>query len=450
MSPDSPPGSEPRPPVLPPMTRREAREREAARRDAAPAAPVRGPEPKPAPTPAPPGGPTPEPHESDFHHWLNHATHGGGDQPPHPRKPRRSGKGGRRAVAWIVSTLVILGLVGGGALFAWNTFQPQVKSLVAHFHPQPTDWTGSGTGSVDVTIKDGDTGATIASTLAKAGVTRTSQAFYQLLLQTKPDPVFQPGVYRLRSHMSAASALTLLQDPSSRIAHTLLIREGDSETTVLKNAAASTGIPLAQLQAAAKNTAAFGLPAEAKTLEGFLYPATYTFNPGTTAEQVLSTLVSRAKQQFTSLGISDAQLWDTLILASIVQKEAGPDPADLPLIAGVFDNRLHAGMLLQSDATVAYGSGTTGTVWTSDAERADASNPYNTYVHKGLPPGPIGNPGSAALAAALHPQGNYLYFTVVNLKTGQTAFATTASAQNANVAKLQAWCKEPGNESYCK
>jgi UPF0755 protein len=250
--------------------------------------------------------------------------------------------------------------------------------------------------------------------------------------------------------MSAASALALLQDPSSKIAHTLLIREGDTEKTVLANAATATGNPLAQLEAAAKTPATYGLPAQAKTLEGFLYPATYTFNPGTSAQQLITTLVQRGQQQFQQLGISSSELWNTVILASIVQKEAGPDASDLPKIAGVFTNRLHAGMLLQSDATVAYGAGLTGTVWTTDSERADASNAYNTYVHKGLPPGPISNPGAAALTAAMHPQGDYLYFTAVNLKTGETAFSTTQAEQNANVAKLQAWCHQPGNASYCQ
>jgi UPF0755 protein len=89
-------------------------------------------------------------------------------------------------------------------------------------------------------------------------------------------------------------------------------------------------------------------------------------------------------------------------------------------------------------------------VWTTPAQRADTSNRYNTYAHKGLPPGPIGNPGDAALKAAANPQGDYLFFTVVNLQTGETAFSKTADEQDANVAKLQAWCQEPDNKVYCK
>jgi len=455
------------------MTRREAREM--ARAEAERAARLTEPQakaPEPADEPAEPAperaagpaAPAPEqeaPAEAsvapeaehasehaDFA-WLHAGLHHDDGAPPRP--PRRRG-GGRRALTWVISVVVILALVGGGALYAWHTFQPQVQAVLAHFHSEPTDYTGDGTGTVEVTIKQGDTGETISKTLAQAGVTRTPEAFYRLLLSTKPDPVFQPGVYRLRKRMSAQSALTLLQDPKSRLDRTLLVREGDTEAAVLQNAATATGIPLAQLQAAAKQPATFGLPSQAKTLEGFLFPATYTFDPGVDATTVLKTLVDRSKQAFQDDGVptDPNQLWRTIVLASMVQREAGPNEADLPKIAGVFTNRLARNMPLQSDATVAYGTGHYTTVFTTDAERADASNPYNTYVHTGLPPGPIGNPGDAALRAALHPEGDYLYFTTVNLKTGETAFANTQAEQDANVAKLHAWCQQPDNKSYCQ
>jgi len=395
-------------------------------------------------------------HDQDFA-WLHPVDpqdggHGGGrggrggGKPPKDRNPNRR----RRAATWIISTVVILALIGGGALFAWNTFQPQVKSVMGRFDHTPTDYKGDGTGKVQITIKQGDTGETIAKTLATAGVTMTPQAFYQLLLSTKPDPVFQPGVYQLRKHMSAQSALTLLQDPSSRLEHTLLIREGDRESTVLQNAATATGLPLSELQTAAKDPSKYDLPPQAKTLEGFLFPATYTFDPGVTANEVISTLVARTKQAFQEDGMptDPDKLWKTVILASIVQAEAGANPADLPKIAGVFQNRLDKGMKLESDATVTYGLGKYA-VFTTDEQRADTSNAYNTYAHTGLTPGPIGNPGDGALKAAAHPEGDYLFFTVVNLRTGETAFATTADGQDANVAKLQAWCRDPANKSFC-
>lgn len=380
--------------------------------------------------------------------WDHSETPLKGTRDPASPPPRRH----RRAWTAVIITVVILALLGGGGVYAWNVFQPQVQQVLQIVHPASTDYTGDGTGAVDVTIKDGDIGSDIADMLAKSGVTKTSDAFYKLLLQTVPAPEFQPGVYQLKKHMSAKSALALLQDPKSKLTRTLTIPEGQSEATILANAAKTTGIPLSDLQAAAASPAAFGLPAQATTLEGFLFPATYSFDPGVTAQQVITMMVDRAKQAFQQDGVPADSLWQTVILASIVQKEAGPNPDDLGKIARVFDNRLAQGMLLQSDATVAYGTGHTDTVWTTDAERNDASNPYNTYVHPGLPVGPIGNPGDAALQAALNPTpGSWLYFTVVNLQTGETAFSDTEKDHETAVAQLQAWCKaSPDNAKYCQ
>ncbi|HWU31607.1 MAG TPA: endolytic transglycosylase MltG, partial [Marmoricola sp.] len=115
---------------------------------------------------------------------------------------------------------------------------------------------------------------------------------------------------------------------------------------------------------------------------------------------------------------------------------------DMNKVARVFYNRLAQGMLLQSDATVAFANNLSGTVWTTDAQRNNPS-PYNTYVHKGLPPGPIDNPGLAAIQAALHPAaGPWLYFVPVNLKTGETVYSTTYADHQKAVAQLQAWCAQ--------
>ena len=137
-------------------------------------------------------------------------------------------------------------------------------------------------------------------------------------------------------------------------------------------------------------------------------------------------------------------------MAALVQREAG-STADMPKIARVFFNRIDKGMLLQSDATVAYGTGHTNTVWTTAAERADPNNLYNTYVHAGLPYGPIGNPGEDAIKAAIAPaDGPWLYFVPINLQSGETVFSETLAQHNAAVAQLHAWCQaSPENASYC-
>ena len=184
--------------------------------------------------------------------------------------------------------------------------------------------------------------------------------------------------------------------------------------------AAATGLPLEDFQAAAANFTSFGVPAEAPSLEGFLFPATYTFDPGIDGarrccrqlvdDDVRSTSTPRASRPRTGSTV--------LTLASIIQREAGPSVDDMHKIARVFQNRLDQGMHLQSDATVAYGTGNTAHgVDDADAERADASNPYNTYANPGCRSARSGCPGDAAIDARLHPaDGPWLYFVPVNLQ----------------------------------
>jgi UPF0755 protein len=156
-------------------------------------------------------------------------------------------------------------------------------------------------------------------------------------------------------------------------------------------------------------------------------------------------MVDRMFQSLDAAGVAPQNRWNTVILASIVQREAGLKD-DYPKVARVFLNRLAQGWDLQSDATVAYGTGHTNRVETTDAERADASNPYNTYAHPGLPVGPISNPGDLAINAVQHPaDGSWMYFVTWTLKTGETIFSTTQAEHDAAVAKWQQWMKDnPG------
>lgn len=296
-----------------------------------------------------------------------------------------------------------------------------------------------------ITIKSGDNGSNIATTLQKAGVTKTFEAFYSVLLKQHPEPVFQPGAYRMAKKMSAQAALTALEDPKSRVDQTAVIPEGTAEKDILPLLATATKLPLADLQKAAADVKSYGVPAQAKTLEGFLFPATYKFTPGTSAHDVIKTLVDRSITALDSAGVAPADRWKTVVLASIVQREAGLAP-DYPKVSRVFLNRIAQGWKLQSDATVAYGTGHTDTVTTTDAERANASNLYNTYVHPGLPIGPISNPGDLAINAALHPAtGPWMYFVTWNLKTGETIFSTTQAEHDAAVQKWQQWMRDnPG------
>jgi UPF0755 protein len=360
-----------------------------------------------------------------------------------PEKPKRRGPWG-----CLIGLVVVAALVAGAFFF----LQGPINAIIERFTPA-ADYTGTGTGEVVFMIHEGDTGSDISQNLVDEGVTASYDAFYDLLLQESPEPEFHPGAYQLAEEMSAQSALDALLDPATKLENTFVIPEGTSLPDALVAISEGAGTPLEELQAAAAEPPAnYGLPAEATTLEGFLFPATYTLDPGTDAHGVLQTLVDRQFEALDSAGVPADQRWKTIVLASIVQREAGSNLDDFPKVARVFQNRLDQGMNLESDATVAYGTGNTHTVWTTDAERADASNPYNTYANPGLPIGPIGNPGDVAINAAIHPaDGTWLFFVPVNLATGETVFSTTVEEHEAAVAQLQDWCAaSEENAAYCE
>lgn len=329
---------------------------------------------------------------------------------------------------------------------AWNSVSP---GIVALFKGAPSDdYSGSGNGKkVQFTIVSGDIGSTISTKLAKAGITKTSTAPYKLLLADQ-NISFLPGTYSMFEHMSAKSAIDRLQSADARIVTQLVIPEGTTLKGIISLMTAVTKIPAADIQKAAADYTSYGLPANATSLEGYLFPATYPLDPTKSAHAYFQEMVDTMKQHLTAAGVQPANYEHTIIFASLIQKEAGL-AADFPKVARVFQNRIDQGMLLQSDATVAYGAGTTGRVTTTDAERADAGNKYNTYVHKGLPVGPISNPGDLAITSALHPAaGSWLYFVTVNLQTGQTVFSTTYTEHQAAVTQFQTWLR--ANPDYNK
>ncbi|TFB91815.1 endolytic transglycosylase MltG [Cryobacterium sp. TMT1-3] len=339
---------------------------------------------------------------------------------------------------------MLAALVAGAYFF----LQGPISQIIAATQG-PADFTAeeAATGEdVVIMIHEGDGGSDITSTLVDEGVVKSFDAFYSILLQTTPEPVFQPGAYQLKTKMVASTALDALLDDGARLNQTVIVPEGTAAVDVLQSISEGTDIPLADLQAGAANVAGFGLPAEATTLEGFLFPATYTFSPGDTAQIVLQTMVNRQYEALDAAGVAVADRWKTIVFASLIQREAGLR-VDYYKVARVFLNRLDPAQwesgLLQSDATVAYGTGNTHLVTTTDAERADAGNMYNTYAHPGMVVGPISNPGDLAIDAALHPaDGPWLFFVTVNLDTGETVFSTTVAEHDAAVVVWQNWMRE--------
>jgi UPF0755 protein len=382
-------------------------------------------------------------------------------EPVTPPPRRRS----VRWLAWFLPLVIVLGGIGAGGWWAWSNHEDKIREILGWEIPNDYTTTGNGV-EVVITILPGQIGDDIAITLHDSGVTKSFDAFHDLLLEKSAageEPTFLPGNYRLQQEMSAQSALDALQDPANRITNQVIIPEGTNLPDTLAILAQQTGIPLEEFQAQAANYGQFGLPANAVSLEGYLFPASYDLDGTETATGLLQRLVTEMFTRLDALGVAPDDRNHFLTLASIVQKESGPSPEDPPKIARVFLNRIDAGMMLESDATVTYGTcvwgptqgrtppDTCGTVWLNQADIDDTSNPYNTRSLPGLPPGPIAMPGQASLEAVAAPaDGPWLFFVAVNLATGETVFSETIEAHDAAVDQLYAWCEASDeNASYC-
>lgn len=336
-------------------------------------------------------------------------------------------------VGAVIALIAMIGAIVGGLFFSGFLGGSQ------------NDYSGAGHGEVLFTIEDGEIGDQIANNLVDAGVTKTFDAFYQLLLETVPEPVFTPGVYRLKLEMSSQSALDALLNPENRVELSATIPEGTTEKNVLKILAESLSIPLTDFQAAAATPSQYGVPAEATTLEGFLFPATYVFSPGVTASEVLQQMVNETLAALDGAGVPFEQRWDVIRMASVIQREMGPNPEDAYKISRVFYNRLDQGMNMGSDVTTCYGAGLVGKdcLLITQAALDDTSNLYNTRILPGLPIGPISNPGAVAIDAAYNPtDGPWLFFVTVNLATGETVFTETAAEHQVAVDQYYQWLEE--------
>ncbi|MFC0678028.1 endolytic transglycosylase MltG [Lysobacter korlensis] len=372
-----------------------------------------------------------------------------GEQLGKTPKPKRKRKWGV-----LIAFLVFLALLVGAGTTVWFTFEDRIRDVLGW--AEPNDYEGTGNGEpVDIVIATGHIGADVAATLEDAGVTKSFDAFYDLLLTLPEQPNFLPGTYTLEQQMSAESALDALLDPANRSTWQVSFPEGVTTATILQRISEGTGLPIEELQAIAEDHESLGVPADAPSIEGYLFPATYEFDPETPARDILQRMVDRMFESLDAAGVAPEDRHRVLTVASLVQREAGT-AEDFGKVARVVYNRLDTGMMLQFDSTSHYGwqvtrgEAPTGSVFTTDEERAD-ENPYNTYAKTGLPAGPIAAPGDAAIQAALNPaDGDWLFFVAVNLKTGESVFSSTLAEHNRAVDQLAAWCAESDeNAEYC-
>lgn len=367
------------------------------------------------------------------------------DEPVRRERPQKS----RSAGAIILSVIVVLiGATVGGGFWAWAQYGDQVLEYLGQ--EEIADYEGPGVEpEVLFVIEAGDIGEDVARKLVDEGVTQSFESVYSILLQDS-SITFQPGTYRLLTEMSATAALEALQNPENKVVYRVTIPEGVTMARALELIAENSDIPISDLEQAVADPTVYGVNPATETLEGYLFPATYTLEPGSSASDVITQLVDEMVSRLEALGVAPDQWHEVLTKAALIQREAR-EVEDFYRVSAVIDNRIDDEMLLQFDSTVTFWENTYGTVWTTDEARANEDNPYNTYFYPGLPPGPIGLPGDTALDASINPaEGDWKYFVTVNLQTGETVFSNTLAEHNLAVDQLFAWCDVEENASFCE
>lgn len=358
------------------------------------------------------------------------------DRPTRTRARHRRRRRTRSALGSVLAVVVIAALVvgvfiGGRALIG----------AFAGFGDVP-DYTGSGSGPVQVRINQGDTASDIATTLFEADVIKSERAFRDAATENQDSLSIQPGLYEIRMQLPATIALELLLDPVSRLTEIVTIPEGFTQDQTLLALSEATEIPLVEFETAANQVESLGLPAYAAgRLEGFLFPATYTFDPEDGALEILQQLVAQFTTVASSLDLEQRAAqrgvlpYDVVVIASMIQSESRID-AERPMIAQVVYNRLQQNIPLGIDATTAYDLGKPGTELTTEDFQIDS--PYNTRLNVGLPPTPISSPGEASLEAALAPvEGDWIYYVLENAE-GNHFFTASAAEFEAAKARCQA------------
>lgn len=327
----------------------------------------------------------------------------------------------KKSTVKIVSIILVVILLGGTGLLLLTS--------------KPTDFPDGTAGpEVAISVSAGETGASIANDLYNSGVILMSKTFLELALKDSRALSISPGLHKIESHITSIRALEELLDPK-RNSGLVQVTEGSTYSDVLK---------------ALQNAKIVGkvgkqvIPDIAKghtSLEGLLFPATYALPEEANVSSSLSTMLEKFTEQANKISLNSGferyNAYQVLTIASLIQIEA--DTADFAKAARVIYNRLAINMPLQLNSTVQYANNTRGRIALSRKATTIAS-PYNTYLHTGLPPTPISNPGAAALTAALHPvAGDWLYFITVKphdtrFTKSFTEFQSWVTLYNNNLA----------------
>jgi UPF0755 protein len=338
---------------------------------------------------------------------------------------RRRGRGLACFFA-VLAVLAVLAVAGGGVVL-YARSQLDAPTAV---HGVP----------VSVEIKPGETLDQLADDLQAQGLIKSAFWFKWFARFKGLASHLHAGRFKLDSGMVASAVVARLEGNPDVVLKRVVLAEGlTAQQMAGRVAAAGLGITADQYMAEVRTgvfTEAFlqGRPAGA-SLEGFLFPDTFDVPAGTTAHQLVEMQLADFGRRAGSLlrappkGLSAYQL---VVMASIIEREARFD-ADRPIVASVLYNRLDAGMDLQVDASVLYGLGIVGRSPTIDELHQDT--PYNTYLHPGLPPGPIANAGLASLQAAAHPATTRFLFYVSD-GCGHNHYSTTQAEHDQQAARF--------------
>lgn len=283
-----------------------------------------------------------------------------------------------------------------------------MRSNLSSIENYPTRSISANESTVSIEVSEGELGLQIAKELHAKGVTASITSFYQLAINEPKAMQIAPGTHQLSLKISARQALEQLLDAKRNVGLISII-EGTWRSEI---AAKMKAVGFTDVDGA---FAKLSVPSGFSASEGIYFPAQYSFAKGTSAVSALQAMVDRFSKESASIGIKKQ---DELTVASLIQAEG--DPKDFNKISRVIYNRLKIGMPLQLDTTVQYILKKRGSVFLSTKSTL-VNSPYNTYKRYGLPPGPIGNPGSEAMKAALAPaKGDWLYF--ITVKPGDTRF----------------------------
>jgi uncharacterized YceG family protein len=419
--------------------RRRAREEKEAAQEAS--KPPQPPPPPPAPDPpVPPRTPEeefwdedPEPDEGGAEGREPEAAAASSSRAPRPPRP------GSGAVASIRRHPFRVVAALGAVVVIWFLF--------ALFQP----FQGDGSGRVVVTVPKGSSISEVGDLLDERGVVSSSMLF-QLRATLDGRPTLYPGRFVLAHDMSYGDAIDALSTAPLKATATVTIPEGYTrvQAAPLAQEAGLTGSYLKEtVHSKYLNPAAYG-GKDARNLEGFLFPDTFELKPHAPVADLVQLQLQDFKRRIKGVDMAYARsknltVFDVVTIASMVQAESGVPEQDR-LVAAVIYNRLHEGRPLGIDATTRFDTGNYDSPLTESELATDS--PYNTRINAGLPPGPIGNPGLAAIEAAAHPaKVDYRFYVTKPGACNELTFAKSEAEFEADVARYESAREAAGGNS---